>query len=88
MIKPGFSPLEERVLELLCEQWHTSEEIQRELWPEHAPVYVTRAIAYLRENELIQVLERPHGQPYLDVLPLGEQLLADVRRSRRPMPCG
>jgi DNA-binding PadR family transcriptional regulator len=83
-----FSPLEELVLQLLSEQWYTAQELKRKVWPEHAPEYVTRAIGYLRENELIQALERPHGEDYLEATPLGVEVLADTRHARRPLPCG
>jgi hypothetical protein len=80
-----FSPLEERVLELLGEQWHTLEELKRLLFPEHAPERVKSAVAFLRRKQLVQLLERDHGQPFLEQTPLGAEVLADYRASQRPL---
>lgn len=86
--RPTFSPLEETVLQLLGEQWYTARELKRKLFPEHAPEYVTRAIAYLRQHELVHILPRQHGEDYLESTELGRQVLADHRNSRMAFPCG
>ncbi len=86
--RPKFSPLEELVLQLCGEQWYTRQELKRKVWPEHSPEYVKRAIAYLLRQELIQELPRQHGEAYLEATQLGREILADVRRARRPLPCG
>ena len=85
MLKLSFSPLEETVLQLLGEQWYTMQELKRNLFPEHAPESVKAAVAYLRRHQLVQPLEREHGEPYLEQTPLGAQVLADFRRSRTPL---
>jgi hypothetical protein len=77
-----FSPVEEQVLELLGEQWHTSAELRRRLWPAHTPEAVNRALKYLRGHELVQLLERGRGEPYYEQTQLGAQVLADHKRSR------
>jgi hypothetical protein len=78
----SFSPLEEHVLQLLGEQWYTRQELKRKLFPAHPPETVNRAIIYLRDHELILELPRK-GESYWEATPLGEQVLADWRGSRR-----
>jgi hypothetical protein len=85
MPRVPFSPLEEYVLQLLGEQWHTRLEVKRKLWPAHTPEAVNLAFTYLKRHDLILELPRPHGDSYWEQTPLGAQVLADQRRSRSPL---
>ena len=44
------SPLEEQLLDRLGGEWATLHELQRELFPDHAPLYVKAALRYLRQS--------------------------------------
>lgn len=80
-----FSPLEEKVLQLLGERWYSREELTRELFPEHAPSATRATVSYLKRHDLVRELDRPHGQPFYEQTPLGAEILADYRRARSPL---
>jgi hypothetical protein len=74
------SPLEEQLLDRLGGEWATLHELQRELFPDHAPLYVKAALRYLRRQGLARQLDREYGTPMFERTELGHAILAETRR--------
>ena len=80
MTKIRFSPLEEAILSMIGERWHSYEELRQILFPEYSPESIKSAIAWLRSKALIAPLDRLHGTPMYEQTQLGAHILGEYRR--------